>query len=122
MYRDLRRENTACSATSPRRWYLLDLECCAPDGKQAPPVLCTSWMKDVLVDGLFTAASDLTLLGLMLGDWADCVASDAGHDFLAAVRVPAQQQQQSAMQLLTHPWLCCKGSGCVDVGALPGEI
>lgn len=108
MHRDVRIENTACTHTNPRRWFLLDLECCARPGMAAPPLLTASF-HGVLVDGCFTAASDIALLGQLLGVHSACVSSRAGQQFLAAVCVPAEQQLRSARQLLALPWLARGG-------------
>jgi hypothetical protein len=116
VYRDLRIENTACSVTEPRRWYLLDLECCAKGGALAPPWLQTSHTPGVLVEGRFTAASDLALLGGLLRGFDQYVTSAHGRAFLASICVPALQQQ-STQELLAQPWICCPGLSCGDVGA-----
>ena len=116
-------ENTACSVSNPRRWFLIDLECCAREGTPAPPLLQTSHSTGVLVQGCFTAASDIALLGSLLRSrrLADCVTSETGRAFLAAICVPAHQQVQSSQQLLDNTWLCCGGHSCRDAGAQPGE-
>ena len=116
-------ENTACSVANPRRWYLIDLECCVKAGTLAPPLLNTSHVVDVLVEGCFTAASDLALLGNLLisRGLRNFVTSEAGRAFLSAICVPAPQQHKSAQQLLADAWLCCGGDACRDAGAIPGE-
>ena len=121
--RDLRIENTACSVEEPRRWFLLDLECCAnsaKDGSPAPQSLRNSHVPGVLMEGCFTAASDLVLLGELLWRYEQSVTSAPGRQFLDAIHVPAVQQLVTR-ELLHHPWISCEGASCRDVGTRPGE-
>ena len=120
VYRDLRLENTACSVEEPRRWFLLDLECCATDGGPAPQSLRNSHVRGVLMEGCFTAASYLVLLGELLWRYEQSVTSAPGRQFLDAIHVPAVQQLVTR-ELLRHPWISCEGASCRDVGARPGE-
>eukprot|EP00198_Chlamydomonas_reinhardtii_P002424 XP_001691760.1 predicted protein [Chlamydomonas reinhardtii] len=61
VHRDLRWDNFACSPASPRRWFLLDLETCAPADQSPPPTFePAGWQSGTtLVHGLYTRASDL---------------------------------------------------------------
>ena len=120
VYRDLRIQNTACSVEAPLRWFLLDLECCAKDGAPAPQSLRTSHAPGVLVNGRFTAASDLSLLGQLLWRHERMVTSALGREFLDAIHVPAVEQL-AAQELLQHPWIGCQGPHCKEAGAWPGE-
>ena len=123
MYRDVRIDNTACCVSEPRRWYLIDLDCCAREGNIAPPLLKNSHVTDVLVHGCFTAASDLALLGRLLKERGadEHVTSAAGRDFITSISMPAQQQQKTSQDMLKHVWLCCAGQFCDVVGAKCGE-
>jgi hypothetical protein len=74
----------------------------------------------VLVGGCFTAASDLALLGGLLWQYEQYVTSDPGRQFLAAIHVPAVEQQ-AARDLLQHAWISCEGLYCGQAGARPRE-
>lgn len=104
----------------PRRWFLLDLECCALPGQPAA-ALRTASVPGVLVEGRFTAASDIAMLGRLLGAHTGHVISEDGRDFLEAVCLPAKEQKKSAQELLTHQWLGCTGLHCMEAGAQAWE-
>lgn len=120
VHRDLRLENSACTHTMPRGWFLLDLECCArPD--QPAASLHTANVPGVLVDGCYTRASDIAMLGLLLDAHNACVTSKDGREFMEAVCLPAKEQQQSTQQLLGFRWLRCSGLHCREAGAQAWE-
>jgi hypothetical protein len=64
VHRDLRWDNTASSLDG--RWYLLDLEMCAPEGNPKGTSRPQSWDSQTLVAGSYTYASDLYSFGIML--------------------------------------------------------
>ena len=64
MHRDLMRKNTARNLDG--RWYLLDLEMCAREGKPEGTSRPRSWDNQTLVAGSHTRASDLYSFGIML--------------------------------------------------------
>ncbi|KXZ56075.1 hypothetical protein GPECTOR_2g957 [Gonium pectorale] len=113
VHRDLRWDNIACSPAaggSCHRWFLIDLEACAPaDQPPAHSFRPAGWHPDAtLVGGRYTRASDLYHLGLLLVEKCDTlVASTEGKAFLAAICTPPRDQQQSAADLLSHEWLEC---------------
>mmetsp|Transcript_2849 Transcript_2849/g.6251 ORF Transcript_2849/g.6251 Transcript_2849/m.6251 type:complete len:554 (+) Transcript_2849:392-2053(+) len=122
VHRDLRWDNTACSAGVPR-WFLLDLEMCTDEGEEAPPGRPRGWTSDTLVEGRYTHASDLYSLGNMLSNYAHRVSSPGGQAFMAAIMRLPQEQRQSAQELLSDhaAWLHCAGRRCKDAGAQANE-
>lgn len=120
VHRDLRLENSACTHTTPRRWFLLDLECCARPNQPAAS-LHTASIPGVLVDGCYTRASDIAMLGLLLNAHNARVTSTDGREFMEAVCLPANEQQHSTQQLLGFRWLRCRGLLCVEAGAQAWE-
>ena len=126
VHRDLRWDNFACSPgpSSRRRWFLLDLETCAPtDQLPLPAFEPVGWHPSTLVDGRYTRASDLFQLGLAVQLKCEQVVSSVeGKAFLNAILTPPASQECSAQQLLAHEWLRCEGGGiCRAAGARPGE-
>ncbi|GFR49574.1 hypothetical protein Agub_g11621 [Astrephomene gubernaculifera] len=127
VHRDLRWDNFACSPGSPssRRWFLLDLETCAPADQPPPPAFePVGWQSGTtLVDGCYTRASDLFQLGLAVQPHCEQVLVSAeGRAFLEAILTPPAMQERSAEQLLAHEWLRCEGASiCRAAGARPGE-
>ncbi|KAG2445395.1 hypothetical protein HXX76_000017 [Chlamydomonas incerta] len=128
VHRDLRWDNFACCPGSPssRRWFLLDLETCAPaDQPPSPAFEPVGWQSGTtLVDGCYTRASDLFQLGLAVQPHCEqVVASATGRAFLTAILTPPASQKRSAEQLLADDWLLCEGpSICRVAGARPGEL
>ncbi|PNH00231.1 hypothetical protein TSOC_013958 [Tetrabaena socialis] len=124
VHRDLRWDNFACSPGS-RRWFLLDLETCAPIDQPPPqgfePV---GWQSGTtLVAGRYTRASDIFQLALAVQpNCEQVVVSAEGRAFLEVILTPPAKQERSAKQLLEHEWLRCEGASmCRAVGARPGE-
>lgn len=126
MHRDIRWDNFACSPGPPakRRWFLLDLETCAPaDEKPAAAFEPAGWTQETLVNGLYTRASDLYQLGLAVRPRCEgVVESQAGKAFLKAILTPPAKQTRSAEALLQNDWLGCTTKGCRAAGAQPGEL
>ncbi len=120
MHRDLRWANGACDIDK-ERYFLLDLELCAEIDKE-PSFNLRSWGKYALVDGRYTAASDLHSLGRMLHKLKATIVSKEGKDFVADLCRPAREQKQSAEQLLSHAWIRCQGEHCRDAGAHPNDV
>ncbi|PNH08070.1 hypothetical protein TSOC_005423 [Tetrabaena socialis] len=123
VHRDLRLDNTACSPNG-RRWFLLDLETCAPAAQRPRDGFePRGWPPGgLLVDGLYTCASDLFQLGRMVSEQCgSLVLSAEGKTFLNALQTTAAAQKLSAEQLLAHEWLQCQGETCRAAGAQPGE-
>lgn len=120
MHRDLRWANGACDIDK-ERYLLLDLELCAEIDKE-PSFNLRSWGKYALVDGRYTAASDLHSLGRMLHKLKATIVSKEGKDFVADLCRPAREQKQSAEQLLSHAWIRCQGEHCRDAGAHPNDV
>ena len=125
VHRDLRWDNFACSPASPRRWFLLDLETCAPADQSPPPTFePAGWQSGTtLVHGLYTRASDLYQLWVAVQPRCEqVVVSAEGRAFLEAIATPPAQQTRSAAELLAHEWLRCDGAGlCRAAGAQTGE-
>ena len=120
VHRDLRWENGACDLTKTR-YFLLDLELCAKINKK-PSFNLQSWDSDTLVDGRYTVASDLHSLGRMLCELQAIIVSEEGRSFLAELCRPAQEQQKSAEQLMSHAWIKCQGVHCRAAGAHPDDV
>ena len=102
--------------------YLLDLEL----AKQADcdanlQQWVSTWNSSTLVEGRYTAASDLYHLGIMLQPYDRLVTSTQGKNFLCLVTMPPKDQEESAQSLLEHPWLGCIGAHCRMAGAQAGE-
>ncbi|KAG2493445.1 hypothetical protein HYH03_008263 [Edaphochlamys debaryana] len=117
VHRDLRWDNFACSPGAPnsRRWFLLDLESCAPaDQQPAPDFAPVGWRPGTtLVGGRYTRASDLFQLGMaVLPHCALVVQSPEGRAFLEAISTPPANQTLRAEDLLGHEWLRCEGDAC----------
>ena len=104
----------------PRRWFLLDLECSALPGQPAA-ALYTASVPGVLVEGRFTAASHIAMLGRLLRAHTGHVISKDGRDFLEAVCLPAEEQHKSPQELLTYRWLSCTGLHCAEAVAQAWE-
>ncbi|KXZ43705.1 hypothetical protein GPECTOR_82g239 [Gonium pectorale] len=127
VHRDLRWDNFACSPGSPgsRRWFLLDLETCAPADQPPPPAFQpVGWQPGTtLVGGRYTRASDLYQLGLAVQpNCEQLVVSPEGRAFMEAILTPPVMQERSAELLLAHEWLRCEGASiCRAAGAQPGE-
>jgi hypothetical protein len=127
VHRDLRWDNFACSPgpSTSRRWFLLDLETCAPaDQLPLPAFEPAGWHSSTtLVVGRYTQASDLFQLGLAVQPKCERVVSSVeGKAFLNAILTPPASQKCSAQQLLAHEWLRCEGDSiCRVAGARPGE-
>jgi hypothetical protein len=122
VHRDLRWENCACDLSW--RYFLLDLELCAPAGQQ-PSFRLVGWSDDALVAGCYTPASDLHQLGLLLQSVLPAgTLSTEARAFLAALAWPAatlEQQQRTAHTLLQSPWIGCAGEHCGAAGAHPDD-
>jgi hypothetical protein len=117
VHRDLRWENVAADFTKTR-YFLLDLELCGRLGAK-PKFHLSTWGADTLVEGMYTAASDLTQLGKLLQ--SHTIRSTKGQHFLQKLQVPASALKASAAGLLRHSWIGCSGASCVAAGALPDE-
>ncbi|CAL8464676.1 g4211 [Coccomyxa elongata] len=113
-------KNGACDLTKTG-YFLLDLELCAEIDKE-PGFNLRSWDSDTLVRGRYTAASDLHSLGRMLQELYAIIVSEEGRSFLAELRRPAKEQQQSAEQLLSRAWIKCEGVHCRAAGAHPNDM
>lgn len=120
MHRDVHWKNGACDLTKTG-YFLLDLELCA-EVDQEPGFNLRSWDSDTLVHDRYTAASDLHSLGRMLLELYTIIVSEEGRSFLAELRRPAKEQQQSAEQLLSHAWIRCEGVHCRAAGAHPNDM
>ena len=120
VHRDLRWENVACHITKTQ-YFLLDLELCAKVNKK-PSFNLQSWHSETLVGGRYTVASDLHSLGRTLYELDAIIVSKEGRSFLAELRRPAQEQQHSAEQLLSHAWIKCQGVRCRVAGAHPNDV
>eukprot|EP00611_Tribonema_gayanum_P014538 TRINITY_DN2595_c0_g1_i2.p1 TRINITY_DN2595_c0_g1~~TRINITY_DN2595_c0_g1_i2.p1 ORF type:complete len:661 (+),score=107.01 TRINITY_DN2595_c0_g1_i2:195-2177(+) len=115
VHRDLRLANCACDI-SKTRFFLLDLETCAPADAEVTSIHMSHWSKDTLCRGLYRPASDLHELGRMLSGTAAAATVDAsGQSFLALLKTPAARQTQQAAELLRHPWISCSGTGCTEL-------
>lgn len=96
---------------------------CAPkDQAPAATFRSRSWNEGTLVGGRYTCASDLYHLGAMLREHDRGVTSRQGADFLARITQPAKEQQDSAEDLLRHPWLRCESEHCRAAGAQQGDL
>ena len=118
VHRDLRWDNVAADVTKTR-YFLLDLELCGRKGA-TPKFHLGTWGADTLVEGTYTAASDLTQLGKLLQSVP--ITSTDGQHFLQKLQVPASALQASAADLLRHSWIGCSGASCGAAGAMPGEL
>ncbi|KAG5175648.1 hypothetical protein JKP88DRAFT_196792 [Tribonema minus] len=123
VHRDLRWPNLACDMESASRFYLLDLEMCArADCKPAMAHPPAHWGPHALVGSLYTAASDLHCMGVMLRQYVNLATSDNARNFLGIVSAHAKDLRESAVELLQHPWISCAGAACTAAGALQGEV
>ena len=104
---DVRPPNFTCDP-SKRYYYWLDLELAGPLGEALRFKLRTwqDYPESPLVNGVYTAASDLYCFGQMLNRWGGSVQSEEGKVFLQLMARPPSQQQYSAEQLLARagPW------------------
>ncbi|KAG5186224.1 hypothetical protein JKP88DRAFT_260958 [Tribonema minus] len=113
VHRDLRWPNLACDMESASRFYLLDLEMCArADCKPAMAHPPAHWGPHALVGSLYTAASDLHCMGVMLRQYVNLATSDNARNFLGIVSAHAKDLRESAVELLQHPWISCAGAAC----------
>ncbi|KXZ47431.1 hypothetical protein GPECTOR_35g869 [Gonium pectorale] len=123
VHRDLRWDNLA-RCHSGRRWFLIDLESCAPaDEEPVAGFEPAGWLPDTtLVGGRYTFASDLYQLGrVVLDKCGPLVSSAEGRAFMEAILTRPAAQQRSAADLLSLEWLRCQGPSCGAAGAQPHE-
>jgi hypothetical protein len=121
VHRDLRLENCSCSIDRAR-YFLLDLETCAPANAAATTIRMKHWTAYTLCNGAYTPASDLYELGrVLLATGAAADVGPVGRSFLELLAVPAAQQQQQAAEFLQHSWIRCPGVTCNAAGAQPLE-
>jgi hypothetical protein len=121
VHRDLRWENVAC-IYGTKRWYLLDLEACCVVDKDPQTFRSVIWDSNTLVGGLYTVASDLHLLGMLINKHCSLLLSEDAISFLQLLTRPAAELGTlSADELLRHSWINCPGTTCRDAGADPGE-
>lgn len=74
--------------------------------------MCQHWdQNSTLVNGQYTAQSDLYDFGVMIQGWAGCVQTDCGKAFLQLLKPAAGRQLMSAQELLTaaQPWFSEQG-------------
>lgn len=108
LHTDVRAENISCSAHK-NYYFLLDLELvCRQD---EVPFNLRHWTQDVLVDGRYTPASDISSLGCVVTKWAACAESTEGKDVLLLLQTRAAMQQRSAVEVLAlaAPWFTAQG-------------
>eukprot|EP00611_Tribonema_gayanum_P012115 TRINITY_DN2265_c2_g2_i2.p1 TRINITY_DN2265_c2_g2~~TRINITY_DN2265_c2_g2_i2.p1 ORF type:complete len:526 (-),score=94.04 TRINITY_DN2265_c2_g2_i2:246-1823(-) len=123
VHRDVRWANCACDVASASRFYLLDLEMCAQADREPRMAHAPAhWGPHALVGGLYTAASDLHCLGLMLRRYSNLCTGVNGRAFLGIISAHANNLRASAAELLQHPWIACSGAACTAAGALRGEV
>ena len=105
-----------------KRWYLLDLEACCLVDKDPGAFCSVTWDSNTLVGGLYTAASDLHLLGMLISKHCSLLLSEDAISFLQLLTRPAVELGHlSTDELLRHSWINCSGTTCRDAGAYPGE-
>lgn len=107
LHRDVQQRNVSCDMRK-EYYFLLDLElACATDN--VPSKRFAEWPDMALVDGCYTAKSDVYCLGMMLHQWSSriCEVSNVGTAFLQSLLVPAREQESSACELLqaAQAWL-----------------
>lgn len=99
-----------------------DLEACTQaSAEPAMGVWMGCWDPETLVQGRYTAASDLYHLGLMLQKHGGLVSTKQRTDFLQHITQTASSQRETAEGLLRCDWLCCQGKHCKTAGAQHGE-
>lgn len=85
-------------------WFLSDLEFAAKAG-QAPPVgfRSTSWTPHTLVNGVYTAASDIEQAGRLMLSCPD-LSTDA-QTFADSLTSPDASSRPTALGALDHSWI-----------------
>ena len=85
-------------------WFLIDLESADKTGKNPGAFKCKAWTPCTLVDGLYTTASDIEMVGRLFKDACSFVLSEPGTVLSQRMRCANALQRPSAIEALDNSW------------------
>lgn len=82
---------------------LIDLESAARLDQPPGSFTCVDWTADTLTGGLYTAASDVQLVGRLMLPWHEQLSS-SGRQLAEAMRHADASARPTAQAALSHSW------------------